>query len=102
VELQQNPLQVPPVDPKADPNLQAFVETYFSNYIEGTEFEIKEAHDIVVNGRPMKYRRMIHTNILGTTGDPQVEAVADRSCELRGFPEATPGVEPAGHRVTTG
>jgi hypothetical protein len=55
-ELHRNPLPVPPAHPGADPHLQAFVETYFSNYIEGTEFEIKEAHDIVVKGRPMKYR----------------------------------------------
>jgi Fic/DOC family len=66
VELQRNPLQVPPADPKADPHLQAFVETYFSNYIEGTEFEITEAHDIVVNGRPMKYREDDSHDILGT------------------------------------
>ena len=66
VELQRNPLPVSPVDPKADPHLQAFVETYFSNYIEGTEFEIKEAHDIVVNGRPMKYREDDSHDILGT------------------------------------
>ncbi len=66
VELQRNPLQVPPADPKADAHLQAFVETYFSNYIEGTEFEIEEAHDIVVNGRPMKYREDDSHDILGT------------------------------------
>ena len=66
VELQRNPLQVPSADPKADPHLQAFVETYFSNYIEGTEFEIEEAHDIVVNGRPMKYREDDSHDILGT------------------------------------
>jgi hypothetical protein len=66
VELQRNPLQVPLADPKADPHLQAFVETYFSNYIEGTEFEITEAHDIVVNGRPMKYREDDSHDILGT------------------------------------
>ena len=66
VELQRNPLQVPPEDPQTDPHLQAFVETYFSNYIEGTEFEINEAHDIVVNGRPMKYREDDSHDILGT------------------------------------
>lgn len=65
-ELQRNPLQVPPENPKADPYLQAFVETYFSNYIEGTEFEIEEAHDIVVNGRPLKYREDDSHDILGT------------------------------------
>jgi hypothetical protein len=65
-ELQRDPLQVPDVDPKADSNLQAFVETYFSNYIEGTEFELEEAHDIVVNGRPLQYREDDSHDILGT------------------------------------
>lgn len=64
--LQQDPVQVAPADPVADPMLQAFVETYFSNYIEGTEFEITEAHDIVVNGRPVKYREDDSHDILGT------------------------------------
>ncbi len=66
IELQQNPLQVPAADPAADVSLQAFVETYFSNYIEGTEFEITEAHDIVINGRPLKYREDDSHDILGT------------------------------------
>jgi hypothetical protein len=65
-ELQRNPLQVPPADPQADPHLQAFIETYFSNYIEGTEFEIEEAHDIVIQGRPMEYREDDSHDILGT------------------------------------
>ncbi len=66
IELQQNPLQLPAADPAEDASLQAFVETYFSNYIEGTEFEITEAHDIVVNGRPLKYREDDSHDILGT------------------------------------
>lgn len=65
-ELQQDPLQVPLTDSGADSNLQAFIETYFSNYIEGTEFEIEEAHDIVVQGRPLKYREDDSHDILGT------------------------------------
>jgi hypothetical protein len=65
-ELRRDPLQVSAIDPKADAQLQAFVETYFSNYIEGTEFGIEEAHDIVVNGRPLKYREDDSHDILGT------------------------------------
>jgi Fic/DOC family len=65
-ELQCDPLQVPAADPRAESDLQAFVETYFSNYIEGTEFELEEAHDIVVNGRPMQYREDDSHDILGT------------------------------------
>jgi len=65
-ELQRNPLQVPLVDSQADAHLQAFIETYFSNYIEGTEFELEEAHDIVVQGRPLQYREDDSHDILGT------------------------------------
>jgi Fic/DOC family len=64
--LAREPLQVAPVAGDADPELQAFVETYFSNYIEGTEFEIEEAHEIVVKGRPVKYREDDSHDILGT------------------------------------
>ncbi|MGH8209831.1 MAG: Fic family protein, partial [Steroidobacteraceae bacterium] len=66
VELQRDPLQVPSADPKADTHLQAFVESYFSNFIEGTEFELEEAHDIVVQGRPLKYREDDSHDIMGT------------------------------------
>lgn len=66
IELQRDPLQVPLADPNIDSSLQAFIETYFSNYIEGTEFEIEEAHDIVVNGRPLRYREDDSHDILGT------------------------------------
>ena len=65
-ELNQDPLEVPLADPDADSHLQAFIETYFSNYIEGTEFEIEEAHDIVIQGRPLKYREDDSHDILGT------------------------------------
>src|SRR5213082_3321844 len=65
-ELQRDPLQVPPADPHADPDLQAFIETYFSNYIEGTEFELEEAHHIVVEGRPLQYREDDSHDIIGT------------------------------------
>ncbi|MGH8251840.1 MAG: Fic family protein [Steroidobacteraceae bacterium] len=78
-ELQQNPLQVLPADPQADPHLQAFIETYFSNYIEGTEFELEEAHDIVVRGRALRFREDDSHDILGTyqailksKGDPVI------------------------------
>jgi hypothetical protein len=64
--LTHEPLRVAPVDRAGDPQLQAFVETYFSNCIEGTEFEIEEAHEIVIKGRPVKYREDDSHDILGT------------------------------------
>jgi hypothetical protein len=65
-ELQNNPMVVPPAAANEDPQLQAFIETYFSNFIEGTEFEIQVAHDIVVNDRPLQYREDDSHDILGT------------------------------------
>jgi len=64
--LNRDPLQVPLADPRADSLLQAFIESYFSNYIEGTEFELEEAHDIVIKGQPLKYREDDSRDILGT------------------------------------
>lgn len=60
----------PPVVPRAavgiDAGLQAFVESYFSNFIEGTEFELEEAHEIMVRGRPLRYREDDSHDVLGT------------------------------------
>lgn len=44
----------------------AFFESYFSNYIEGTEFEIDEARDIVDSGMLLPNRREDSHDILGT------------------------------------
>jgi len=58
--------RVAPAQTEIDQNLQAFVESYFSNYIEGTEFELEEAHHIVVEGRPLQYREDDSHDIIGT------------------------------------
>jgi fido (protein-threonine AMPylation protein) len=44
----------------------AFFEAYFSNYIEGTEFELKDARKIVESGIPMPARDEDSHDILGT------------------------------------
>lgn len=44
----------------------AFFESYFSNYIEGTEFEINEARQIVETGIPILRRDDDSHDILGT------------------------------------
>lgn len=44
----------------------AFFESYFSNYIEGTEFTIEDARTIISTGRPMPTRRDDSHDILGT------------------------------------
>lgn len=51
--------------PDAIRNL-AFFESYFSNYIEGTEFEISEARAIVLDGRPVLDRPADAHDIVGT------------------------------------
>lgn len=52
--LQQTLLSYPPVRRPArssdDPELFAFYESYFSNYIEGTRFTVDEAREIVFDG----------------------------------------------------
>jgi hypothetical protein len=64
--LHQNPPRVLPAQAPIDQNLQAFVESYFSNYIEGTEFELEEAHQLVTAGRPIKYREDDSHDVIGT------------------------------------
>ncbi|MBQ9472999.1 MAG: Fic family protein [Bacteroidales bacterium] len=44
----------------------AFFESYFSNYIEGTEFEVGEARQIVETGIPLAHRNEDSHDILGT------------------------------------
>jgi fido (protein-threonine AMPylation protein) len=44
----------------------AFFESYFSNYIEGTEFEVAEAREIIETGKPIQARHDDSRDILGT------------------------------------
>ncbi|MEN8220927.1 MAG: hypothetical protein ABFS56_32155 [Pseudomonadota bacterium] len=44
----------------------AFFDAYFSNYIEGTEFEPEEAEDIVFKNRPLKHRHEDSHDIIAT------------------------------------
>jgi Fic family protein len=44
----------------------AFFESYFSNYIEGTVFEINEARKIIVSNKPLPARNDDSHDILGT------------------------------------
>lgn len=44
----------------------AFFESYFSNYIEGTRFEIDEAKKIIETGKPMPARNDDSHDVLGT------------------------------------
>jgi hypothetical protein len=44
----------------------AFFEAYFSNYIEGTTFEVEEAEAIIFDGKIIEYRYEDSHDILGT------------------------------------
>lgn len=58
----------------------AFFESYFSNYIEGTEFDLNEAKRIVETGLPIAKRHEDSHDILGT-----FNVVSNRS-EMMRFP----------------
>lgn len=60
----------------------AFYESYFSNYIEGTEFEVDEARRIVETGLPAAHRSEDSHDILGT-----FNVVSNRS-EMQQCPES--------------
>ena len=84
-----------------------FLETYFSNFIEGTEFEIAEARDIVINGKVAAkrskdshdvigvYQQIVHQGWRSQTlsTSPQVlEQLRARHAEmLKERPEVEPG-----------
>lgn len=44
----------------------AFFDSYFSNYIEGTEFEIEDARQIIETGQPLPARNADSHDVLGT------------------------------------
>ena len=64
--LNEHPPIIPARREGEDPALQAFVESYFSNFIEGTKFEIAEAHEIVRTGTPQQYREDDSHDVIGT------------------------------------
>ena len=85
----------------------AFFEAYFSNYIEGTEFEVEEAAEIVFEGRIPPLRPADAHDILGvwrivsdqsemrrlpTTADELVDVLRSRhATAFEGRPELAPG-----------
>ena len=97
---------VPVLTPEGLRNL-AFFEAYFSNYIEGTEFMVEEAADIVFRGRLMPQRPADAHDILGTyqivsnsqemkrvpaSADELIELLKSRhALLLAGRPEKQPG-----------
>lgn len=97
------PAEKPPREPR---EVQAFCEAYFSNFIEGTRFEIDEARAIVFDGhigaRPKDAHDVLGTYAcitdsgLAAASPPDAEAYVAALCErharlLRERPEAMPG-----------
>jgi hypothetical protein len=68
VELQQHEFEPLPEQNSSDIEFKnfAFYEAYFSNFIEGTEFEIEDAKQIVLSGNPMPSRDEDSHDVLGT------------------------------------
>ena len=85
----------------------AFLESYFSNYVEGTKFSIEEAEDIVLRNRLVQARAKDSHDVLGVfqqalnspyrdtlppTGESFVEGLQARhAAMLKNRPEAQPG-----------
>jgi hypothetical protein len=62
----------------------AFFESYFSNYIEGTIFELEEALEIIQSGKPLPARNQDSHDVLGTfriVADKQEMSLIPRSSE---------------------
>lgn len=82
--------QFPSID---EPNVEnasfrnfAFFESYFSNYIEGTEFELEDARTIIETGQPLPSRNADSHDILGTfqlaSSHPEMQRTPSSSDEL--------------------
>jgi len=65
--LRAEPLPRRPAVATGDPARSnfAFLESYFSNFVEGTEFAIEEARDIALHGRIVEQRPKDSHDILG-------------------------------------
>ncbi len=68
IELKQSAFAVLPEKNISNPSFRnfAFFEAYFSNYIEGTEFELEEAKKIIATETPMPNRDEDSHDVLGT------------------------------------
>lgn len=85
----------------------AFLESYFSNFIEGTEFEVGEAKGFVLEGKPITERPKDSHDILGvfrqalnpgwanqtlSSGEPVLTQLKERHADqMKARPEVSPG-----------
>lgn len=85
----------------------AFLESYFSNFIEGTEFDVREARGFVLDGKPITERPKDSHDIIGvfrqalnpgwanqtlSYGEPALRQLRERHADqMRERPEIGPG-----------
>ncbi|MFT4102567.1 MAG: Fic family protein [Burkholderiaceae bacterium] len=85
----------------------AFLESYFSNFIEGTEFDVNEARGFVLEGKPITGRPKDSHDIIGdfrqavnpgwtnqtlSSGEPVLKQLCERHADqMRERPEVGPG-----------
>lgn len=96
-----------PVKGKAGLVNFAFVESYFSNYIEGTEFDIDQARAFVLDGQPITQRPKDSHDVIGvfqqiidpgwanqtlSSGEPVLHQLQARHADqMKHRPEVKPG-----------
>lgn len=107
--LRTQPLAQPADPVKSPPGRLhfAFLESYFSNFIEGTQFRVEDARQIVLEGAPVLERPKDSHDILGVfrqahepgwsrqvlgVGEPVLEQLRARHADqMRERPEVNPG-----------
>lgn len=107
--LRSTPLKQEPVGVKSEQGRAhfAFLESYFSNFIEGTEFEVGEAKGFVLEGKPIIERPKDSHDILGvfrqalnpgwanqtlSSGEAVLVQLRDRHADqMKERPEVAPG-----------
>lgn len=108
-ELRSVPLKQPAVVTKSEQGRQnfAFLESYFSNFIEGTEFDVNEARGFVLEGRPITERPKDSHDIVGvfrqainpgwanqtlSSGEAVLNQLRERHADqMKERPEVSPG-----------
>lgn len=109
VELRTRPLKQPVSVIKSERGRAnfAFLESYFSNFIEGTEFDVSEARAFVLEGKPITQRPKDSHDVLGVfrqavnpgwanqtlaVGESVLRQLRDRHADqMKERPEVDPG-----------
>lgn len=108
-ELRSLPLKQPAAVTRSEQGRMnfAFLESYFSNFIEGTEFDVNDARGFVLEGKPITERPKDSHDIVGvfrqalnpgwanqtlSSGEPVLNQLRERHADqMRERPEVGPG-----------